>query len=138
MRCGTIPRVSTADVYNLDCPSRQVLDRIAGKWTVLIVGRLAAGTMRFSELHRAVPGISHKVLTQMLRALERDGLLTRRVYAVVPPRVEYSLTDLGRTLLELVELTRGWAERHLPEIESARARHDAAERPADGVVWSVD
>lgn len=126
MRCGTIPRVSTADVYDLDCPSRQVLDRIAGKWTILIVGRLAAGTMRFSELHRAVPGISHKVLTQMLRALERDGLLTRRVYPVVPPRVEYSLTDLGRTLLELVELTQDWAERHLPDIEAARARHDAA------------
>jgi DNA-binding HxlR family transcriptional regulator len=80
------------------CPTRQVLDLIADKWTVLIIRRLADGTLRFAELRRSVNGIYQKVLTNILRSLERDGIVTRRIYASVPPKVESSLTDLGRSL----------------------------------------
>ena len=116
------------DVFNNRCPTRQVLDRIADKWTVLIVRRLADGTMRFAELRRAVDGISQKVLTSTLRGLERDGLITRRVYASVPPRVEYTLTDLGRSLCGLVGDICWWAEASIDQVEAARARFDEASR----------
>jgi DNA-binding HxlR family transcriptional regulator len=79
------------DVFDSHCPTRQVLDRIADKWTVLIIRRLSNGTLRFAQLRRAVDGISQKVLTNTLRGLERDGIMTRRIYASVPPKVEYSL-----------------------------------------------
>jgi DNA-binding HxlR family transcriptional regulator len=103
-----------------------VLIRIADKWTVLIVRRLSGGTMRFAELRRAVDGISQKVLTNALRGLERDGLVTRRIYASVPPRVEYSLTDLGRSLCGLVAGICGWAEANIEQVETARAVYDRA------------
>ena len=83
------------DVFNSMCPTRAVLDRVADKWSVLIVQRLSGGTMRFAQIRRAVDGISQKVLTNTLRGLERDGIVTRRIYASVPPRVEYSLTTWG-------------------------------------------
>ena len=82
------------------CPSRLVLDRIADKWTALIIQVLAHGTKRYAELQREIGGISQKMLTQTLRSLERDGLVQRKVHPVVPPKVEYSLTKLGRTLIE--------------------------------------
>src|SRR5690348_1047661 len=100
------------DAYARDCASRVVLDRIGDRWTVLVVGALSDGTLRFSELRARVEGITPKVLTQTVRALERDGLLTRTVYAEVPPRVEYALTDLGRDLLAPIEAIRVWAEQH--------------------------
>ncbi|MGD0365472.1 MAG: helix-turn-helix domain-containing protein, partial [Bryobacteraceae bacterium] len=78
------------DVFNRHCPTRQVLDRIADKWSVLIIRRLSTGTLRFAQLRRAVDGISQKVLTNTLRGLERDGIVTRRIYASVPPKVEYT------------------------------------------------
>jgi DNA-binding HxlR family transcriptional regulator len=114
------------DVLNSQCPTRQVLDRITGKWTVLIVHRLSNGTMRFAELRRAVDGISQKVLTGTLRGLERDGLVVRRLYASVPPRVDYSLTDLGRSLCGLVAGICGWAEGNIEKVQKARAAYDAA------------
>jgi DNA-binding HxlR family transcriptional regulator len=101
------------DVFSSLCPTRQVLDRIADKWTVLIIRRLSDGTLRFAQLRRAVGGISQKVLTSTLRGLERDGIVTRRLYASVPPRVDYSLTDLGRSLGDLVEGICGWAEANI-------------------------
>ena len=109
-----------------NCPSRVVLDRIADKWTGLIVLALADETLRFGELRERIGGVAPKVLTQTLRALERDGLVTRRVYAEVPPRVEYSLTRLGRSLREPLEAVQAWAERHVSAVLAAREAADDA------------
>jgi DNA-binding HxlR family transcriptional regulator len=116
-----------ADVYAGDCPTRQVLDRIADKWTALIIGLLDDRTMRFSQLQRSIGGISQKMLTQTLRNLERDGLVTRTVYAEVPPRVEYKLTALGQTLVEPIAAIREWAEMHIEAIVAARVEYDREE-----------
>jgi DNA-binding HxlR family transcriptional regulator len=105
-----------------------VLDRIADKWTVLVIRRLSSGTLRFAQLRRSVGGISQKVLTNTLRGLERDGIVTRRIYASVPPRVEYTLTDLGRSLCGLVEGICSWAEENIERVEQARRRYDEAAR----------
>jgi DNA-binding HxlR family transcriptional regulator len=102
-----------------------VLDIIANKWTVLIIGALSNGTRRFQQLRREVDGVTQKMLTQTLRALERDGLVGRRIYATVPPRVEYSLTRLGHTITGLLWAVREWAETHVEEIEASRAAWDA-------------
>ena len=114
------------NVFDNNCPTRQVLDCIADKWTVLIVGKLAAGTLRFAQLRRAVDGISQKVLTNTLRELERDGIVTRRLYASVPPKVEYSLNRFGaQSLCGLVEGICGWAEANIEQVQSARDLYDA-------------
>jgi len=115
-------------VYSGTCPARALLDRIADKWTTLIIGMLvdAGGPVRFTELRRAVGGISQKMLTQTLRELERDGLVVREMYPVIPPRVEYSLTPLGRTLDEPLRALSTWAERHMPEVRKAQDAFDAA------------
>jgi DNA-binding HxlR family transcriptional regulator len=112
------------DPYQPTCPTRLVLERIADKWTVLIVGRLAEGTKRFGELQRELGGISQKMLTQVLRGLERDGLVKRQVYATVPPKVEYSLTPAGRTLIDLLERIRSWAIEHVSTVLAAQRRFD--------------
>ena len=112
------------NVYDQNCPTRLALDRIADKWTVLIVGRLATGTKRFGELRRDITGISPKVLTQKLRELERDGVLTRKIYASVPLKVEYKLTPLGRTLISLLDSIRVWAENHIEPMLEAQATYD--------------
>ncbi|HEY3189042.1 MAG TPA: helix-turn-helix domain-containing protein [Solirubrobacteraceae bacterium] len=120
------------DAYDPKCPSRVVLDRIGDKWTVLVVGALENGPMRFTALRQRVGGVAPKVLTETLRALERDGVVTRRVYAAVPPRVEYRLTPLGLSLREPIEAIRLWAERHVGDVLDARARfEDAAAAAAD-------
>ena len=116
------------DVYAAMCPTRQALDRIADKWTALIVGLLGQPPHRFSELLRAVEGVSQKMLTQTLRSLEMDGLVHRHVRATVPVSVEYSLTATGRTLTEPLEAIRSWAERHIEEVLAARARKMEAAR----------
>ena len=108
-------------MYDSDCPSRQVLDRIGDTWSVLIVGALARGPRRYSELAARIHGISPKMLTQTLRGLERDGMITRTVFPVVPPRVDYALTDLGRSLLGLVSALETWAEGHIGDVARARA-----------------
>ncbi|MGW6724548.1 winged helix-turn-helix transcriptional regulator [Nocardia sp. NPDC055029] len=109
-----------ADVYSAKCPTREVLDHIAGKWTVLIVDALADGTLRYTDLRRRIDGISQKMLTQTLRQLERDGFVARTVYPTVPPRVEYTLTDLGRSLCEPIAALREWVETNINRIEKAR------------------
>ncbi|MGR6317002.1 helix-turn-helix domain-containing protein [Micromonospora soli] len=114
-----------ADPFNRNCGSRKVLDRIGDRWSVLIVLTLANGDKRYGELADRVDGISQKMLTQTLRGLERDGIVTRTVHPSVPPRVDYALTDLGRTLLDLVAGLEAWATNHLAEVEAARARYDA-------------
>ena len=119
------------NIYDQHCPTRLVLGRLADKWTVLVVGQLARGTHRFGELRRDITGISPKVLTQTLRALERDGILTRRVYASVPPKVEYALTPLGRTLIGLVEAIRVWAETHIEAVLEAQQTFDQQTQDVD-------
>ena len=121
------------DIYNPACPTRRVLSRIADKWTVLIIGSLAEGTRRFGELRREI-GASQKVLSQTLRALERDGLVTRRVYASVPPKVEYSLTPLARTLIDVVDEVRVWAESHIETVMAAQRAYDEQAAVAPPVV----
>jgi len=111
-------------------------NRIADKWTVLVIRRLADGTLRFSQLRRAISGISQKALTSTLRGLERDGIVNRRLYASVPPRVEYSLTDLGRSLVKLVAGICSWAEAHIEEVQKARHTFDAPDHSGT-VVESV-
>ncbi len=100
---------------------REVLDRIGDKWTVLIISTLNAGALRYSDLQASIPGISQRMLTQTLKHLERDGLITRTAYAEVPPRVEYALTELGRSLIDAVTAMAGWAATHHDEIASNRA-----------------
>lgn len=117
-------RPERGNAYDPTCPTRQVLDRIGDKWTVLVVGALTDGPLRFTQLRHAVGGVAAKVLTQTLRALERDGLITRSVFAEVPPRVEYALTDLGRTLEQPIAAIREWAEVHMPAISGAREDYD--------------
>ena len=104
------------------CHTRLVLDRIADKWTALVIQILAGGTMRYAALQREIGGISQKMLTQTLRSLERDGLVQRTVHPVVPPKVEYSLTKLGRTLIEPLQGLCRWSEKHLGELQANRAR----------------
>ncbi|MGE0300625.1 MAG: winged helix-turn-helix transcriptional regulator, partial [Pseudonocardia sp.] len=115
-----------ATPFAKNCGSRQVLDRIGDRWSVLVVLILADGVKRYGEIARRIEGISQKMLTQTLRGLERDGLVTRTVHPEVPPRVEYALTGLGRTVVDLVAALEEWATGHLGEVEAARARYDAA------------
>jgi DNA-binding HxlR family transcriptional regulator len=109
------------NVLDQNCESRQALDRIADKWTCLIVYALLDGPRRHGELLRAIGGISQKMLTQTLRGLERDGLVERTVIAAIPPHVEYALTPLGHTLSEPLVAICQWAMDHLPELQAARA-----------------
>ncbi|GAP46673.1 winged helix-turn-helix transcriptional regulator [Streptomyces azureus] len=113
------------DVMTATCPSRTSLARIANKWTAMVVIALSAGRMRFRDLRTAVDGISAKVLTETLRDLERDGIVTRHVFAEVPPRVEYELTALGRTLQAPLQALGHWAEAHIAEVLAARESYDA-------------
>ena len=115
------------DVHNPDsCLTREILDRIGDKWSVYVIDALAGGTRRFGELRRQIDGISQRMLTVTLRALERDGLITRRMYPVIPPRVEYSLTPLGRSLLAIVEALVSWSADHISDVQHARRRYDQA------------
>jgi DNA-binding HxlR family transcriptional regulator len=114
------------DPYVRACPSRQALDRIGDRWTILVFGCLAGGPRRFTELGRQIEGVSQKMLTQTLRGLERDGLVTRTVHATVPPRVDYELTDLGRTLQQPIAALERWATEHMPDILNAREQYDSA------------
>ena len=112
------------DAYRRGCPCRDVLDLLANRWTALVMGRLADGPQRFGELRRAVDGITQKVLTQNLRRLERDGLISRTVYATTPPSVSYALTDLGRDVAGHLVALRSWSERRLVDIQRAREAYD--------------
>ena len=108
------------DMFHPACPSSIMPIRIGDKWSAMIIICLEQGPRRFSELRVPIRAATPKVLTQTLRALERDGMITRTVYAEVPPRVEYELTPLGRTLLDLVAACRRWAHEHLPTVLAAR------------------
>ncbi|MGQ0641131.1 MAG: winged helix-turn-helix transcriptional regulator [Gemmatimonadaceae bacterium] len=112
------------NVFDPACPTRQLLDRIADKWTVLVICALGEKELRFGELRRTVGGAAPKVLTAVLRSLERDGVVLRRVYDASPLRVEYSLTALGRSLYQAVDDLRVWAERQMSKVADARSRYD--------------
>ncbi|MDZ5078776.1 helix-turn-helix domain-containing protein [Nesterenkonia sp. HG001] len=113
------------------CPSRTSLARIANKWTAMIVIALSRGRLRFGEIRRAVDGISGKVLADTLRDLERDGIVSRTAYDEMPPRVEYDLTPLGRSLREPLTALGQWAEAHIEEVEAARAAYDEKTMPEE-------
>jgi len=119
-----IPAAPGGDPYQQGCPTRRILDRIGDRWTVLVVGALGDGTARFSELKRRIEGISQKMLTQTLREMERDGLVTRTMYAQVPVRVEYRLTDAGMSLRGPLKALEEWSIEHLGSITTAQQSYD--------------
>ncbi|MER8035709.1 winged helix-turn-helix transcriptional regulator [Streptomyces hydrogenans] len=112
------------------CEVRQILDRVADKWSLLAIAHLEREPLRFSELRRRIDGISQRMLTVTLRQLERDGLVRRTVHPVVPPRVEYALTPLGATLHTTIQALVGWTELHQDEIVRARADFDSRQEAA--------
>jgi DNA-binding HxlR family transcriptional regulator len=112
------------DAFLAVCPSRQLLDRLSDKWVGLVLQALANGPQRYNEVARTVAGVSQKMLTQTLRTLERDGLATRTVTPTVPVRVDYELTDLGRSLLPVMRAIKDWAEAHMDDVLAARSRYD--------------
>jgi DNA-binding HxlR family transcriptional regulator len=118
---STLPAVAETQ----SCELRDLLDRLADKWSLLVVELLGHGTLRFTELKRQIDGISQRMLTRTLRQLERDGLVRRTVHPVVPPRVDYELTALGRSLLVAVEPLVDWTRSHRGKIEKARTKYDA-------------
>ena len=111
--------------YAAACPTRLVLDRIADKWAVLVLGLLSGEPLRFNELRRRIEGLSQKMLSQSLKSLERDGLIHRKAIATVPVTVEYSITDLGRTLSATVDALRLWAETHIEDVLASQQRYDS-------------
>ncbi|EDY53638.1 HxlR family transcriptional regulator [Streptomyces sviceus ATCC 29083] len=127
------------DVFLRDCPTRAVLELIASKWTMLVLVALEDGRpMRFAELRRRLDGVTPKVLTSTLRAIEREGLLTRSVYPTVPPRVEYRLTELGREVGGLLQAITDWSQANIAAIRSAREEYDErAARLAEDAVEPV-
>lgn len=120
-------KTMTGNSYDPQCPTRQVLDRIGDKWTVLVLILLLDEPVRFNELRRRVAGVSQKMLSQTLKSMERDGLVHRRAIATVPVTVEYSITPLGQTLAALVDQMRLWAEQNLGHVLAAQRRYDAAQ-----------
>jgi DNA-binding HxlR family transcriptional regulator len=113
------------DAFLAQCPSRQLLDRISDKWVTLVLAALQGGPQRYSELARTIAGVSQKMLTQTLRTLERDGLLTRTVMPTVPVTVTYELTTLGRSLQEVIAGLKLWAESHMDQVLAARDSYDS-------------
>ncbi|MBC57357.1 MAG: transcriptional regulator [Confluentimicrobium sp.] len=124
----TTPQNGPADEAETDCRALgRVLERIGNKWTVMVVGVLSQGPMRFNAIMRTVGGVSHRMLTLTLRGLERDGLVTRTVYPTVPPKVEYALTETGQSLIVPLSALARWAEQNRPRITAAQAHYDAAQ-----------
>jgi len=114
-----LERIAKVDIFDENCEGHQALEQIANKWTVLIIYALTQGTKRYSELKRQIHGVSPKMLIQNLRRLEKCGLVSRKVYPVVPPQVEYSLTALGQTLVEPLAILCDWAFKHIHEVKAA-------------------
>lgn len=124
--------VTAESVVAEACPMREVLDRVAGKWSVQILVAAARGPVRFTELERSIEGISRRMLTLTLRNLERDGLLTRTIYPTVPPKVEYRVTPMAQELYEHLVALTAWAERHRATVAAAREAYDRAAQGDNG------
>ena len=107
------------------CRIREILERVGDKWSLQVIFHLGGGPQRFTSLKRSIDGVSQRMLTVTLRGLERDGIVSRTMYPVIPPRVEYALTPLGATLLDAVGALVSWADAHLAEVDAARAAYDA-------------
>jgi DNA-binding HxlR family transcriptional regulator len=119
-----LERIAKMDLFDTNCAGHQVLEHIANKWTILIVYALTQGKKRYNELKQQIVGVSPKMLIQNLRNLERCGLVKREVYPTVPPRVEYSLTPLGFSLIEPLAILGEWAYRHIADVKTAMEHHD--------------
>jgi DNA-binding HxlR family transcriptional regulator len=115
------------------CRAREVLHRVGDKWSVFVINRLGQGSLRFSELRRGIDGITGRMLTVTLRGLERDGLVSRTIHPVIPPRVDYELTPMGRTLLQTIEQLIDWADSHVADIHAAQKAYDARHAQDAGV-----
>ncbi len=126
-----LDRIAQMDVFDTDCAGHQVLEHIANKWTILIVYALTQGKKRYSDLKQQIKGVSPKMLIQNLRNLERCGVVARSVYPTVPPRVEYSLTPLGESLVEPLAILGEWAYKHLQDIKYAIDRYDNSSESCD-------
>ena len=107
------------------CRIREILERVGDKWSLQVIFHLGDGPLRFTSLKRSIDGVSQRMLTVTLRGLERDGIVSRSMYPVIPPRVEYALTPLGATLLDAAGTLVSWADAHLAEVDAARAAYDA-------------
>jgi DNA-binding HxlR family transcriptional regulator len=118
------PGLTRGDLTDRNCPSRVVLDHVSSRWGVLVLRTLLGGTRRFGELRREVDGVSEKMLAQTLQALERDGLVERRAYPVIPPHTDYRLTDLGLEAAGRIAELLGWIEDRLPEVLRRQSQHD--------------
>jgi DNA-binding HxlR family transcriptional regulator len=133
--CAAVPGDDDWDVKQWDwregCEVRQILDRVADKWSLLVIALLDCEGLRFTQLRRQIDGISQRMLTKTLRQLERDGLVARTVHPTVPPRVDYALTPLGRSLHDTIRSLVTWTELHQREIAEARAAYDAREAGGD-------
>jgi DNA-binding HxlR family transcriptional regulator len=114
------------------CRIREILERVGDKWSLQVIFHLGDGPQRFTSLKRSVDGVSQRMLTVTLRGLERDGIVSRTMYPVIPPRVEYALTPLGATLLDAAGTLVSWADAHLAEVDAARAAYDARAAAAVG------
>ncbi|MBD2463473.1 helix-turn-helix transcriptional regulator [Oscillatoria sp. FACHB-1407] len=119
-----LDRIANMNLFDTNCAGHQMLEHIANKWTVLIVYALTQGKKRYSELKQQIVGVSPKMLIQNLRNLERCGLIQREIYPTVPPRVDYSLTTLGESLVEPLAILGEWAYRHIPEVKAAMEQYD--------------
>jgi DNA-binding HxlR family transcriptional regulator len=119
-----LDRIAEMNLFDTNCAGHQMLEHIANKWTVLIVYALTQGKKRYSELKQQIVGVSPKMLIQNLRNLERCGLIEREIYPTVPPRVDYSLTTLGESLVEPLAILGEWAYRHIPEVNAAMEQYD--------------
>jgi DNA-binding HxlR family transcriptional regulator len=126
-----LERIAKMNLFDTNCAGHQILEHIANKWTVLIVYALTQGKKRYSELKQQIVGVSPKMLIQNLRSLERYGLIEREVYPTVPPRVEYSLTPLGTSLVEPLAILGEWAYQHISEVKTATKDYDNNPDPND-------
>lgn len=121
----------TYDVLDESCLARQAMHLIADKWTILVIYALSGGTQRYSQLHSKVGCITHKMLAQTLKRMERDGIITRTIYPVIPPKTEYALTELGQTLIEPLDALFKWGERNMLQVHEAREVFDAKTEEVD-------
>jgi DNA-binding HxlR family transcriptional regulator len=128
----TVGGTSPLEHTPANCRAREVLERVGDKWSLYVILNLSDGTRRFTELRRSIDGISQRMLTVTLKGLERDGIVSRTMYPVMPPRVDYTLTPVGRTLIDAVGALFTWAEDHLGDIDDARSRYDDARAQPPG------